>query len=194
MRVVKVSSLRQLTSVVKRDAKRLERKLDKARNHAARKTVPYVRAHVPVAHSDLRDSLEVDGSRVLATAPHAAAVERGSRPHFPPLEPLIAWVKLRMAQGLLSDRQIAKLPGVTTAHHALGVNAASADFVIARNRRGNATALAIDAPRRIAYAIALAISKHGTKPSWFMRSSVPFARLMLAEECEKALASMGSEA
>jgi len=34
-----------------------------------------------------------DGPEVRFEAPHAAAVERGSRPHRAPLEPLVDWVR-----------------------------------------------------------------------------------------------------
>lgn len=34
-----------------------------------------------------------DGAEILVDAPHAAAVELGSRPHWAPLEPLIDWVR-----------------------------------------------------------------------------------------------------
>lgn len=61
--------------------------------------LPVVRVAAPVAFEELRDSGHVvpraDGALILFDAPHAAAVEVGSRPHRPPVDPLIRWAELR---------------------------------------------------------------------------------------------------
>jgi type IV secretory pathway protease TraF len=49
-----------------------------------------------------------DGAYVLVDAPHAAAVENGSRPHWAPLQPLIDWViTKRIASDPVEARGIA---------------------------------------------------------------------------------------
>lgn len=39
------------------------------------------------------ESLDETHARIVTDAPHAAAVEAGARPHTPPLQPLIDWVR-----------------------------------------------------------------------------------------------------
>lgn len=43
-----------------------------------------------------------DGALVNVTAPHAAMIENGTRPFFPPLAPLVEWVKRK---GLVSVKK-----------------------------------------------------------------------------------------
>lgn len=69
----------------------------------------------PVAFGILRNSILVETRvtaneilGVVATAvPYAAPVEEGSRPHFPPLNPLILWVKRK---GLIDRRRVVSGP------------------------------------------------------------------------------------
>lgn len=46
-----------------------------------------------------------DGSIVAVKAPHAAVIEHGSRPHFPPINPLVEWVKRK---GMAKDEEEAR--------------------------------------------------------------------------------------
>jgi hypothetical protein len=143
-----------------------------------------VKRRVPVAFGDLRESVQPEsrahGAAIVVDAPHAAPVETGSRPHMPPLAPLVAWVKLRGAQGLLSPRQVGRLPGRSTAAHAISIAAALHSM-----ERGGA--LDVDAPVRIARAIQRAIRDHGTKPHWYARGSLPEVRHVLSAAIRKAL-------
>jgi transcriptional regulator GlxA family with amidase domain len=50
-------------------------------------------------------SLVPDGALVTVDAPHAGFVEEGTRPHRPPLQPLIDWVKTK---GLARDDRQAR--------------------------------------------------------------------------------------
>lgn len=145
-----------------------------------------VKRRVPVAFGELRESVKPEaraagGAAIVVDAPHAAPVETGSRPHMPPLAPLLAWVKLRAAQGLLTPRQIGRLPGRSTAAHAVTVAAALRSM-----ERGGA--LDVDAPLRIARAIQRAIGDHGTKPHWYARGSLPEIRRVLGSAIRRALA------
>ena len=130
----------------------------------------FIREHVPVAFGELRSSVHAEstkrGAQTIANAPHAAAVEVGSRPHTPPLEPLIAWVKLRGQQGLLPNSRLSKLGGTTTAMHARSIAAQLKGL----ERDG---ALSVDAPERVARAIQQKIARDGTMPHWFARQSLP---------------------
>jgi hypothetical protein len=57
-----------------------------------------IRANAPEALGDLKRSVEVEENEVVVTAPHAVAVEVGSRPHMPPIAPLIRWAEVTGAR------------------------------------------------------------------------------------------------
>jgi hypothetical protein len=185
MKTYQVGSLRDLGALLGRHQAERERRLRAAALVAARQGVSVVKRRVPVAHGELREAVHAEdrpqGAAVVVDAPHAAPVETGSRPHMPPLAPLVAWVKLRGAQGLLSGRQIGRLPGTTTASHARSV----ASALGAMEKSG---ALDVDAPIRIARAIQQAIARRGTKPHWYARSALPDLRRILAAAIRDALA------
>lgn len=184
MKSYQVASLGQLASLLLRHQREREARLRAAVASAARAGVSIVKRRVPVAHGELREAVHAEeraaGAAVVVDAPHAAPVETGSRPHTPPLAPLVAWVKLRGAQGLLSPRQVGRLPGRTTAAHAVSV----AGALRSMEHDG---ALDVDAPVRIARAIQQAIARSGTKPHWYARSSLPDLRRVLGPAIRSAL-------
>jgi len=149
-----------------------QRARDKRIRAAVVRTAKHGRAYIisttiPVAFGDLKNSLEVTGRgggavQIVANAPHAAPVETGSRPHWPPLAPLVAWVKKRGAQGL-SKR---KPRGTTSAIQAKSV----AGMIKAMEQGGSVDT---GAPEQIARAIQRSIARSGTKPHWYMRSAMP---------------------
>ena len=175
----------ELARLLSRHQAERQRRLRAAVGSTAKMGVSVVKRRVPVAFGGLRESVQTEeraaGAAIVVDAPHAAPVETGSRPHTPPLAPLVAWVKLRGAQGLLSPRQVGRLPGRSTAAHAVTVAAALRSM-----ERGGA--LDVDAPVRIARAIQHAIRERGTKPHWYARSSLPETRRVLASAIRKALA------
>ena len=179
-----VRSLGELGRLFAKHQRQRQRRITTAVRQTAKEGAALVRANVPVAFGELRESLADKptrtGAKIEADAPHAAAVEVGSRPHTPPLEPLIAWVRLRAAQGLLSDRQLNRLPGTTTATHARAVAAQ----VRGMERDG---AVDADAPRQIAFAIQQKIAQEGTLPNWFARRSLPAIVELLDELVRAAL-------
>lgn len=69
-----------------------------------------------VAHGTLKDSVRAhnlaDGAFVAIEAPHADAVEHGSRPHWPPIQPLIDWA---LVKGLANTEAEAKSIGFLVA-------------------------------------------------------------------------------
>lgn len=95
-------------AALERDNKAREKRLHTAARKAARATRNFiVREKVPRAFGELADSAHIvefeRTVQIVFDAPHAGAVEVGSRPHVPPLEPLIAWVTLRGIQGLTAS-------------------------------------------------------------------------------------------
>lgn len=180
-----VTSLGQLTSLIKKHLRQRETKVRAATRKAAAKGRALVKRNVPVAHGELRESVHTEGSLIVVDAPHAAAVNNGSRPHWPPLEPLVAWVKLRGMQGLLTDRQVSRLPGTTTKDAAIGVAA----MLRAHEVRGPAGYSPTDAAIEVARAIQRAIAQKGTKAHHFIEKSLPELRRILLEELRAALAT-----
>lgn len=178
MRTRKVKAS-ELEDAIREDLVKLQHRLDTARRRAAQHTAMHVRRNVPVAFSELRDSVHVNDATVVADAPHAAPVEFGSRPHWPPIEPIIRWVKLRGSQGL-TGASMGHLPGTTTPAHATAVAGAIA-------KMGDGSVTPIDAPERIAWAIAAKIAKNGTKPAFYMGAAVPVALDALRNEVNAAL-------
>ncbi len=138
-----------------------------------------------MAFGELRESVHTEatasGARTVVDAPHAVPVELGARPHWIPIAPLVAWVKLRAAQGLLTPRQIERLPGSTTRGHAVSI----AGQLRAMEKEG---ALDVEAPLRLAYAIQAKLAKTGTPPSWYARDALPDIMAILDREVRLALA------
>ena len=165
MSTIHCASLAEFGEWFEADMKALESRAYAAIRETAREGVEIARENVPVAFGELTDSIHDaplgdHGAQVLADAPHAEGVEIGTRPHYPPLEPLIAWVKLRGMQGITPGTY----RGTTTQSHAKSV----AGRLRAMESGGS---LDTDAPERIARAIQQAIGKRGTAPHWFMATT-----------------------
>jgi hypothetical protein len=176
----RVTSFRALVAALTHDQSARDKRVRSAVERTAKAGVSVVKRHAPVAFGELRGSTHARGTSIVVDAPYAADVELGSRPHTPALGPLVRWVKLRAAQGLLSDRERGRLPGRTTREHAESVAGALAGLE-------SGGALDVDAPIRIARAIQHAISLHGTKPTFFARSSLPEIRALLNTFVHEAL-------
>jgi hypothetical protein len=188
-RVVVVESFQELNREIRKDLRQKRRKAAGAVQKTAREGAGYVRRNLPVAHGELRNSVHAEKAAIVADAPHAAPVETGSRPHTPPLAPLVAWVKLRGMQALTGRKGPSKrLPGTTTRGHAQSIGGQLKSM-----ERGGT--LDVNAPERIARAIQAAIRKRGTKPHWYMRSALPAVRQILHRNMEKAIrGGVGEEA
>jgi len=183
MATYRVKGLKALKSVLKKHDKARRRQLAKAVRKTARQGAALIRKRVPVAFSELRDSIHAEGHRIVADAPHAAAVETGRRPgKMPPIAPIERWVKLRGMQAL-TGKAVSRLPGTSTAHAASAVGAAIKSY-----EKGGA--VDINAPRRIAFLIARAIGRRGTKPTWYMKGALPELEEMLDRNIKEALARM----
>ncbi len=191
MPTVTVRSFGELQRLLESDARARARRVRSATRATSRKAVPVLKKRVPVAFGELRESAHAEatqsGAQTVVDAPHAVPVEVGARPHWVPLEPLVAWVKLRAAQGLLSPRQIGRLPGTTTQGHAISV----AGQLRAMEENG---ALDVDAPVRIARAIQATLAKTGTPPHWYARDALPEIMMVLDREIRSALAGKDTTA
>jgi hypothetical protein len=209
------TSLEAFKAQFKKDMKAREKRCRTAQRKAARTTRNFiVREKVPKAFGELIDSasaLDTEfGAQVIFDAPHAGAVENGSRPHTPPIGPLIAWVILRGVEGLGASGRVksnrVKGGGIkawqkeaarsiaTSLHSSLGGNKGAAAW---RSRHQNvvrnltpATLGQIDSGpevRSIAYAIQQKIAKEGTKPVRYVGSSLNEAVAELDHFIQRAL-------
>lgn len=177
----------------------------KGRNYIARSTVPR-------AHEELADSIRVEHrgygkSDIIADAPHAAAVENGSRPHWVPLDALIAWVQLRGLQGLTATGRVTRTrrqdvlsaseQGTTDASrriaNAIRGKTGGRKGAMAWRARAALGSLAhqelgVDpATRAIARAIQMVIAKRGTRPRKYMMRGVDPTTRYLDEFVRAAL-------
>lgn len=182
-------SLEELRRALKKDLEARERATKKAVRRAAVRGAALMRRNVPVAFSELRDSIHVVGYRIVADAPHAAAVNDGSRPHMPPIAPIVKWVRLRGAQGLANESSLKRLTGTTTHAAARGVAGLlrQHEFEGFGKQLGNDGASPSDAPTRVAWAIAMAIAKRGTKPHHYLEKTAPHIYAILDEEMAVAM-------
>jgi hypothetical protein len=164
-------SMRQFLAIFAQHQRKRMRNIERAIARTARKGAKIIRGNVPKAFGELADSVEAKAKRIEVDAPHAAPVETGSRPHTPPLEPLIRWVKLRGMQGIDSRGRVKsnrtrygviKNPNREQSRRV-------ATELKSRERGG---ALGVDAPKQVALAIQRAISIGGTKPHWYTRGSL----------------------
>lgn len=204
------TSLRDAAKEIARDARGRERRVTRVVRQAARKTAKWVAANVPVAFGELADGVHVDDigrgwSNVVVSAPHAAAVEVGSRPHKPPLDPLIRWVELRGLQGLTQFGHLhrRRRQDVMTASEQSRFDAAQAIGKALRDRLGMSGAASwkqrtLHAPSggaagadpatvAIARAIQQKIAKRGTRPRRYMMAAIEPARRYLDRFVKEAL-------
>lgn len=155
-------SLADLGRVLQQDLRTLHRRTLRATWQAAAAGRDVARSKAPEGLGGVREGILAeplpDGARIRSSAPHSGIVEHGSRPHWPPLEPLIAWVRKRGAEGLEAGPE------------ATGYPAAVARKIGRMERDG---AVRADAPTRIARRIAASIARNGTRPRPFMASTVP---------------------
>jgi hypothetical protein len=190
-----VKSLGELSNLIIRHVQQREARVRAGITKTSRDGRNKVEKEVPVAFDELRSSVHNDGDNIVVDAPHAAAVNLGSRPHWAPLEPLIAWVKLRGMQGLTKTGRLKKSGfgrGKTTAEHASRVayelnqreKGWSSDVT---TREVSGGALDVDAPRDIARRIQIAIAAKGTKPHHFIEESIPHIARTLRRELREAI-------
>lgn len=192
MATVVCKSFAEFRRVFKRDMLKKAKELQKAVHATAKDGLEYIQNNtIPVAFGELRDSghVETTGvtSKIIFDAPHAAAVENGSRPHCPPLAPLLRWVKHRgIDQGKLAaaarkggmritrkgfDR-VRRLPGTTTVHHVMSLG----QQIALMESKGT---MPEDAAMQIARAIQAVIAKRGTMPHHYASNAIPWIRARL---------------
>ena len=165
----------------KAHCKRWEERVQEACMRSLRATRNYIiERTLPIAFGGLRKSLQVrslgpgQGGALVSDCPYALAVEAGSRPHIPPLEPLVRWVKLRGLQGGAKE-----LRGSSSHRQARTISGQL-------NQMAKNGANSISDPVKIARSIQHAIAKYGSQPHWWLKAAVPFAFETLDKEIKRA--------
>ncbi len=135
-------------------------------------------------------------SRIVARAPHAGILELGSRPHMPPLAPILAWVT-RHKGNFAAHRPAAAKAGGTKRSVRLGTRIKRAiKRILRRFGIGPKKAAAMRKPKpaltevqllEIANLVRWKIYKHGTKPTHWMRKTLPRQSRILAAVLRRAL-------
>ena len=161
-----VRSVAELERALSARMKKLERDAHAGIARAARRGVAVVRKRVPKAFGEVADSVHADGERIVIDAPHAAPVETGSRPHMPPLAPLIAYVRLKAITPRGRVRRRTVLGGMVREHTKQGTSREDAVVLVAK-------------------AIQRKIAKEGTKPNWYALNSLEELHEVLGTELEK---------
>jgi hypothetical protein len=158
-----------------KDLKALRTQASAAVGRTASSAVSIVKKNTPLAFGELQHSIHATDKATIVSAPHAQAVEVGSRPHLVPLEDLIAWVKLR---GTLGLGDTTNLRGPSSREHSERVAGQ-----LRHMERGGS--LSVNAPEIIARRIQYQILQHGIKPTWFVQKSLPDVMDALDKELQK---------
>jgi hypothetical protein len=156
------------------DEEILQKKLDKAAEEIADRIFQISQENVArqsvdtgqlLGSGDIEKTGVLGERRIIYRSPYAAAIEYGSDPHMPPVEPLKGWAHRKL--GLPYD-----------AGSSLKWNP---DNTLSIKRNKNKGPTADDA----AWAIAMTIKKEGTEPKPFLRPAVdsvrPLVRLIVSK-------------
>lgn len=109
---VQVIGLDKLVAIMEKYPQVSEKHVNAAINRSLVRILGTEKKEAPVATGNLRDNWRVDVGRfegsLRSNAPYAAAVNNGSRPHFPPVEALRFWAQKRGLNPWAVARSIAK--------------------------------------------------------------------------------------
>ncbi len=147
-----------------------------------------------ILKSSIRAMATEDGARILLDAPHAAIVELGSRPHFPPLQPLIDWVRRQVSRGSIetsakpSSKRSLRAPKALAGRKLHGAALAAHRQYVERYEAARANEAKYEEEiQAIARAIQRKIGREGTKPTYVVRNSIDdlvtlYVRLLAKKE------------
>ncbi len=148
---------------------------------------------------DMRNSCEFDRKAMLlgVAAPHGAFLEVGTRPHMPPIEPLVEWAKRKFSPNRRKrggKRKPARKKGfgeriAKWAKKNLLVNLSGMYGKGAGKSPGRILKpeLTDKQARAIAWRVALSIKKRGTKPRFYMRKTVHELKPRILPEFRRAM-------
>lgn len=149
---------------------------------------------------ELRNSCEWDfhTMQLGVTAPHGAFLEVGTRPHMPPIEPLVEWAKRKFSPNRRKRQKSKK-----SARRKKGLGERLSKWAkknllftaaLHKGASGRAARPRIKKPeltdkqaRAIAWRVAMSIKKKGTKPRFYMRETVHGLKPLVLPEIRRAM-------
>lgn len=181
--VVHVIGLKEFQLLLNRHIRKKERDFKNGVRQAIRHGVEIVKRNTPKAFGELRESEHATEDGIVIEAPHAAAVERGARPHWVPLDELEKWVRLRHIQGVRIksglERRRSSTIGTTTRRQARSILNEMSRYEASGSSYDNAIT-------EVAKAIQAGIAKNGTAPHFYVRESLPKLEADLDKHMKKA--------
>lgn len=142
---------------------------------------------------ELRNSCEWDfhTMQLGVTAPHGAFMEVGTRPHMPPVEPLVEWAKRKFSPSR-KKRQKPKKEGRKKGLGERLTKWAKRKLAAPRQKgagspRPKKLELTDKQARAIAWRVAMSIKKNGTKPRFYMRDTVYALKPLVLPEIRRAM-------
>lgn len=118
-----------------------------------------------------------DGALLSVDAPYASSIEHGTRPFFPPLQPIEDWV---IRKGLAGKKPKTRMRKSEREGGGLG----TLNYL---ERKATAASQFNTEVKSIAYAIALKISKEGIEPRHFFKKAMEMAPKFLRAEIDREL-------
>lgn len=118
-----------------------------------------------IARSGWQAQRTEDGAELFNDVPYVGVLEMGSRPHRPPLRPILEWVVRKFGADLENTK------------------ASRRSF----EDMGDVSSEAVG----IAMAVVDKIAREGTEPNWMVRNNIPKLTELLQEEVERMLRRMG---
>lgn len=129
-------------------------------------------------HNSANHTMVHDGGLVHVDAPHAPFIEFGTRPHWPPLEPLVQWV---LRKGMVGKR----------GKSASRSEAAKRGWETRRRKVSGGPSYEEAEARQIARLIQFKIAARGTEPRFFMQKAFRRGVRKMKGEVEHELKTMG---
>lgn len=174
-------TLRQFASLTRSAPKRYERAGKAAMRRAMPLLVRYVKQEISaldvVDTGEMRNSVEMDTKalQVGVTAPHGGFMEVGTRPHMPPIAPLVEWAKRKFSPN--RKKPSGRRGKKTGRKKGQGERASEANRLVSGmlrgfNRKPKKPELTDKQATAIAWRVAMKIKKEGTKPRFYMRAAV----------------------
>lgn len=150
--------------------------MQKAATRAAMRAVGVLKTATPVDTGLMKRSWSVKRGakvQVVNDSPYALIIERGSRPHWPPWEPIVRWVARHMRVSL-SGADLSKYGAIGGA------------------KRGNRPP-EWNRVLAAAWGLCKKIAERGTAPTYFVKKKLPELRRMFAQEIVAVLREMAAE-
>lgn len=134
---------------------------------AALRGMPRIVRETPSDRGQARAAWDVrmtpDGAEMYNDAPHIGILEAGSRPHWPPIEPILRWVVRKFGTGLENDA------GSKRSFESMD----SAQDEVS------------DEAWAMAWGVAAKIAAEGTEPNWMVRDNLDYLLRLWKGEQER---------